>query len=274
MALLLYLRPLFQPRCPMTPMQRLSLIFLTTLLSIALLAGCGTNRQDPTRDWSASQLYSEARASLDQGNFDQAVGYYESLEARYPFSRFAQQAQLEVAYAYHKADESEMALAAADRFIQINPRHPYVDYAYYLKGLVNATRGQGYIERWFPRDPSSRNPAHLRQAFEDFSTLLRTYPDSRYADDSYQRLIYLRNVLAAHEISVADFYMRRGAWLAAAQRGRYVIERYSESEATLDALEIMVRAYHQLELDDLAEDALRVLQHNDAARAQALREDL
>ncbi len=254
----------------MTPMRQFILLLLVSLLSLTLVAGCGANRQDPTRDWSASQLYTEARAALDRGNFDQAVSYYESLEARFPFSRFAQQAQLEVAYAYHKADEPEMALAAADRFIQINPRHPYVDYAYYLKGLVNANRGQGYLQRWFPRDPSSRNPAHLRQAFDDFSTLVGNFPDSRYAEDAHQRLIYLRNMLAAHELHVANFYMRRGAWLAAAQRARTVIERYPEADSNLDALEVMVRAYRELELNDLANDALRVLTLNDPERAARL----
>ncbi len=255
----------------MTSMRQITLAAIAALLSISLIAGCGTNRQDPTRDWSPSQLYSEARAALDRGNFDQAVGYYESLEARYPFSRFAQQAQLEVAYAYYRADEPDMALAAADRFIQINPRHPYVDYAYYLKGLVNAKRHQGFVDRWFPRDVRERDPEPLRQAFEDFSTLVRNFPDSPYADDARQRMIYLRNMLAGHELYVAEFYMRRGAWLAAAQRGRMVVERYHESDVTLDALEIMVRAYRELELDDLAEDALRVLEVNDAARAARLR---
>ncbi len=255
----------------MTSMRQITLAALTALLSISLIAGCGAKRQDPTRDWSPSQLYTEARAALDRGNFDQAVGYYESLEARYPFSRFAQQAQLEVAYAYYRADEPDMALAAADRFIQINPRHPYVDYAYYLKGLVNAKRHQGFVDRWFPRDVRERDPEPLRQAFEDFSTLVRNFPDSQYADDARQRMIYLRNMLAGHELYVAEFYMRRGAWLAAAQRGRMVVERYHESDVTLDALEIMVRAYRKLDLDDLAEDALRVLEVNDAARAARLR---
>ena len=255
----------------MTSMRQFTLALLTALLTITLIAGCA-GRQDPTRDWSASQLYMEARAALDQGNFDQAVGYYESLEARFPFSRFAQQAQLEVAYAYYRADEPDMALAAADRFIQINPRHPYVDYAYYLKGLVNAKRHQGFVDRWFPRDPRERDPEPLRQAFEDFGNLVRNFPDSQYADDARQRMIYLRNMLAGHELYVAEFYMRRGAWLAAAQRGRTVLERYPKSDATLDALEIMVRAYRELELDDLAEDALRVLEMNDAERAARLRD--
>lgn len=250
--------------------RRLPTLFLA-LLAAALIAGCGSNRQDPTRDWSASQLYMEARGALDRGNFDQAVEYYESLEARYPFSRFAQQAQLEVAYAYHKADEPDMAVAAADRFIQINPRHPYVDYAYYLKGLINAERHQGFLDRWMPRDPREHDPEPLRQAFEDFGNLVRNFPDSRYAEDARQRMIHVRNLLAGHELYVADFYMRRGAWLAAAQRARTVLERYHESDATLDALEVMVRAYRELELDDLADDALRVLEANDAERAARLR---
>ncbi|WP_040404807.1 outer membrane protein assembly factor BamD [Ectothiorhodospira sp. PHS-1] len=245
---------------------------LTLLLIAVLASGCAGMRQDPTRDWSASQLYEEAKAALDRGNFDQAVEYYEILEARFPFGRHAQQGQLEVAYAYYKAQEPEMALAAVDRFIQMNPRHPHVDYAYYLRGLINYERDQSFLNRWIPQDQARRDPVPLRNAFDDFGTLVRTFPDSRYAEDSRQRMVHLRNRLAAHEMHVADFYMRRGAWLAAAQRGRYVLEHYEGAEVVPDALEVMVKAYRRLRLDDLAGDALRVLELNFPERAERLRQ--
>ncbi|MCG5515051.1 MULTISPECIES: outer membrane protein assembly factor BamD [Ectothiorhodospira] len=243
---------------------------LILILLAALISGCGAMRQDPTRDWSASQLYEEAKAALERGNYDQAVEHYETLEARFPFGRHAQQGQLEIAYAYYKAQEPEMAIAAIDRFLQMNPRHPHADYAYYLRGLTNYERDQSFLNRWVPQDQARRDPVPLRTAFEDFGTLLQYFPDSRYAQDSRERMVRLRNMLAAHEMHVADFYMRRGAWLAAAQRGRYVLEHYDGSGAVPDALEIMVRAYRELDMDDLAEDALRVLRQNFPNRADEL----
>ncbi|SEP61030.1 outer membrane protein assembly factor BamD [Ectothiorhodospira magna] len=246
---------------------------LIVLFITVLVSGCASLRQDPTQDWSASQLYEEAQAALGRGNFQQAVEYYEILQARFPFGRHAQQGQLEIAYAYYKAQEPEMALAAVDRFLQMNPRHPHVDYAYYLRGLINYERDQSALNRWFPQDQARRDPVPLQQAFEDFGTLVRTFPHSRYAEDARQRMVHLRNQLAAHELHVADFYMRRGAWLAAAQRGRYVLERYAGAEAVPDALEIMVKAYRQLHLDDLAGDALRVLALNFPERAERLEPD-
>ena len=243
------------------------------ILSVILtLSACASWKEDPTRNWSASQLYGEAKAALDGGSYDQAVEYYELLEARFPFGRFAQQAQIEIPYAYYKAGESEAALVAVDRFIQLNPRHPNLDYAYYLRGLINFNRDQGFLTNVFPMDPAELDTKPLNQAFQDFSRLVNEFPESRYAADSRQRLIFIRNALAAHEVRVAEFYMERRAWVAASQRARYVVERYQGAEVMPQALAILVQSYQALDLADLAEDTMAVLELNYPQQAAMLRE--
>lgn len=243
------------------------------ILSVILtLSACASWKEDPTRNWSASQLYGEAKAALDGGSYDQAVEYYELLEARFPFGRFAQQAQIEIPYAYYKAGESEAALVAVDRFIQLNPRHPNLDYAYYLRGLINFNRDQGFLTNVFPMDPAELDTKPLNQAFQDFSRLVNEFPESRYAADSRQRLIFIRNALAAHEVRVAEFYMERRAWVAASQRAGYVVERYQGAEVMPQALAILVQSYQALDLADLAEDTMAVLELNYPQQAAMLRE--
>ncbi len=242
------------------------------ILSVILtLSACASWKEDPTRNWSASQLYAEAKDALDGGSYEQAVEYYELLEARFPFGRFAQQAQIEIPYAYYKAGEPEAALVSVDRFIQLNPRHPNLDYAYYLRGLINFNRDQGFLSNIFPMDPAEMDTKPLNQAFQDFSRLVNEFPESRYAADSRQRLIFIRNALAAHEIRVAEFYMERRAWVAASQRARYVVERYQGTEVMPQALAILVRSYQALDLADLADDAMAVLELNYPDQAAMLR---
>lgn len=219
---------------------------------------------DETKNWSAQKFYTEAKAALNGGDYEQAVKYYEGLEARYPFGRYALQSQLDVAYAHYKNDEPESALAAADRFIKLNPQNPHVDYAYYLKGIVNYNRKLGLLSRYIPTDPSQRDPGAAKDSFQDFGELLRLYPKSKYAPDARQRMLYLRDNLAKNEVHVARFYMRRGAYLAAANRAKYVLEHYSHSTAADDALEIMVDAYGRLGMGELQADAQRVLELNRA----------
>jgi len=227
-------------------------------------AGCSLlpEQIDKTRDWSAGKLYSEAKEELNQQNYEQSIKYFETLEARYPFGRYAQQAQLEIAYAYYKYEEPDLAIAAADRFIKIYPRHANIDYAWYLKGLINYNRGKSIVDKVLPQDPSERDTVTMRAAYDDFAHLAQNWPDSRYARDAAQRMIYLRNNMAGYELHVADYYMRRKAWLAAANRGKYVIENYQRTPAVPDALVIMVRAYRKLGADDLADDAMKVLRLN------------
>jgi len=228
------------------------------------LTACGwlQSHKDPTRAWNVTKLYSEAAAELAAGNYARAIEYYEKLEARYPFGRYAMQSQLDVAYAHYKAGEPESAIAAADRFVKLYPRHPYVDYAYYLKGIVNYNRSVGFLDRYIPTDPSQRDPGSALDAFQDFAELVRLFPDSKYAPDAHQRMLFLRNNLAKNEIHVARYYMKRQAYVAAANRCQHVIEHYQRTSAVEDALEILIAAYKHLGKDKLAADAERVLTLN------------
>ena len=217
---------------------------------------------DPTRDWSARRLYDAAKGNLDRGSYEDAIEYYEKLDSRYPFGPLAMQAQLDLIYAYFKDDDPVSAIAAADRFIKLHPRHPSVDYAYYLKGLVTFVEGETLTSRFFPKDMSEHDPGNTLQSFRSFQELVQQFPESRYAEDSRQRMLYLRNVLAAHEINVARYYMKREAWLAAVNRSRYVVENFQRTPAVSDALVIMAEAYRNLGLAKLAADAERVLSLN------------
>jgi outer membrane protein assembly factor BamD len=245
------------------------MIHFQTLHRIALVllviatAGCaGTQEYDETRNWTASKFYSEAKAAMQAGDYEVAIKHYETLESRFPYGRYAQQAQLEVAYAYYKYDEPDSAIAAIDRFLKINPLHPYVDYAMYLKGLANFNRGVGFLDRWLEDSYSKRDQKAARQAYRDFEALIRKFPDSKYATDARQRLIYLRNTLAMYEVHVAEYYMKREAYVAAANRARQVVQDYQGTPALPEALMVMVKAYQALEMDNLAEDAKRVLARN------------
>lgn len=238
---------------------------LTLFLLLALLlSACSDDpsRSDPFASWSAKDFYEESRRALDAGEFKTAIEHLENLEARFPFSPYARQAQLDVAYAYYKFEEPDSVLTAADRFLRLNPRDEHVDYVWYLKGLANFQRGAGFLDSWFPRDPSQHDSKSLKDAFNDFSTLVRRYPDSRYAADAYKRLVYLRNELAEHEVVVAEYYMKRGAWLAAAQRGQTVLEQYAQAPARVRALQLMDEAYTRLGMTDLATDARSILAKN------------
>jgi len=240
---------------------------LVLLLTIILVSGCGLlpKEKDKTREWNASKFYTEAQEAMREGDYEQAIEYYEKLEARFPFGRFAMQAQLDVAYAYYKYDEPESAIAALDRFIKLHPQNPHVDYAYYMKGIVNFNRSLGFIERFVPTDTSQRDPGSALDSFNDFSELVQKFPASKYAQDAHKRLIYLRNNLARYEVHVAHYYMERGAYVAAANRCVYVLEKFQRAPSVKDALETMIQAYDKLGLDKLSADAQRVLAMNEAS---------
>jgi outer membrane protein assembly factor BamD len=231
---------------------------------IVLLAGCGLLPEtiDETKDWSAQKLYSEAKSDLNSGNYERAIKLFETLEARYPYGRYAQQAQLEVAYAYYKDNEPVSAVAACDRFIKLHPNHPNVDYAYYLKGLASFNENKGILARLGDQDLSERDPKSLRESFEAFRELATRFPDSKYTPDAVARMNYLVNALASHEVNIARYYMKRGAWLAAANRAKEALQTYPRAPAIEEGLAIMVEAYDKLGLTDLRDDALRVLKHN------------
>ena len=244
--------------------------WFVVLIVILAVSGCAAWREDPTANWSASQIYGEAKAALDAGNYEQAVEYYELLEARFPFGRFAQQAQIEIPYAYYRAGEPEAALAAVDRFIQLNPRHPNLDYAYYLRGLINFSQDTGFLSRMFPMDPAEMDTKTLEQSFQDFARLINEFPDSRYAADARQRMVFIRNALAAHELRVAQFYIERRAWVAASQRARHVVEHHQGAEVMPQALAILYQSYRALDLDDHAENTMAVMRLNYPEQAEAV----
>ena len=233
-------------------------------LALLLLSACSLlpEQVDETKDWSAQKFYKEASSAMADGNYEKAIEYYEGLESRYPFGQYAIQSQLDVAYAYYKNDKPESAIAAADRFIKLHPRNPHVDYAYYLKGLVNFNRNLGFIQRFVPTDTSQRDPVTTLSSFNDFAELARRFPDSEYSADARLRMVYLRNNLAMNEIHVARYYMKRGAYLAAANRCVTVVEKYQRTPSVKEALEIMTVAYEKLGMDNLAADAKRVLADN------------
>lgn len=236
---------------------------LTTLLicSLAWLSAC-SGKQDRPAQMTEQEIYEAAQRNLRDGSFSLAVRNLQLLESRFPFGPYAEQAQLELIYAHYRNFESEAAIAAADRFIRLHPQSPNVDYAYYMRGLANYTDGSGLFERFLPTDMTQRDPGRAIQSLEDFRQLLFRFPDSRYAPDAKARVIYLRARLARHEINVANYYFKRRAYLAAANRGRYVVENYPQTPAVGDALAVMVQAYLLLGLDDIADESLQVLRLN------------
>lgn len=242
------------------------------LLVTVLLGGCslipfwgGKDKNDDVdADINATEqlLYRNVQRSLRAGNYQQAVEALGRLEARFPFGRYAEQAQLELIYAHYMGFDPDAARSAADRFIRLHPQHPHVDYAYYLKGLAAYNRNRSILDRLFATDLSKRDMTSAREAYADFALLLSRFPDSAYAPDARQRMLYLRNLLASAELNVANFYMERGAYIAAANRARFIIENYSKADAVPDALAVLVEANYKLGLEDAANDALAVLAHN------------
>ena len=237
-------------------------VAVTCLFTLALL-GCASE-DAPEDDLEATEnaIYDSASQRLRAGNYLGAIERLQQLEARFPFGRYAEQAQLELVFAYYKARRSEEARSAADRFIRLHPTHPNVDYAYYLKGLVAFEQDRGFLSNVVSVDPSTRDPGAARDSFNDFSQLIRRFPNSEYAPDAQKKMKYLRNLLAAAEVNVARYYISRGAHIAAANRGRYVLENFQGAAAVPDALAIMVEAYRRLELFELADQALLVLTSN------------
>lgn len=238
--------------------------YIPVILLSLLMVACSGNDELPelAADTGEQQMYEEAQRYLRSGNYDLAVRSLQLLESRYPFGKYAEQAQLELIYAHYGAYEHEAAVEAADRFIRLHPQHPSVDYAYYMKGLSAYTSGEDIFARFLPSDETKRDTSHAKEAFAEFSQLLSRYPDSPYAADARARMVHLRNLLARHEIVVANYYFRRGAYMAAANRGRYVVENFQQTPAVADGLAVMAQGYILLGLNDLAEDSITVLAMN------------
>lgn len=245
------------------------------LVASSLLVGCASSgssdseeEQDEFAGVAERELYEEARGSLERRNFTAAITRLEALDTRFPFGSHAEQVQLELIYAHYELGDWEATRAAASRFIRLHPSHPQADYALYMRGLASWQAGRFSLERLKLIDISRRDLGASRDAYTDFSELVRLYPNSQYAPDAQQRIVYLRNLMSRHELHVADYYLRRGAYLAAVERGRWVIENYPESEATRDALAVMVEGYLGLEMRDRAREVLEVLIENDPRHSQ------
>lgn len=237
-------------------------ILSITLLLLLTLIGCSKDEVEDDLEATELAYYTSSQQSLRAGNYDGAIQKLQLLESRFPFGRYAEQAQLEIVYAYYKSSQPEAARSAADRFIRLHPGHPNVDYAYYLKGMVSFEQDKNFLSNLIPMDPSTRDPGAARESFNDFAQLIRRFPNSEYAPDAQKRMKYLRNLLAMSEIHVGRYYIQRGAYVAAANRGRYVFENFQGSVAVPDALAIMVEAYQLLDMEELAAQTLNVLVSN------------
>ena len=240
---------------------------LIIALILSLGPGCGWfgggKRKDRAEEETSEQLlYRSAQQRLRSGNYDLAIEDLQRLEARFPFGRYAEQAQLELVYAHYMSFDLDAATAAANRFIRLHPQHPKVDYAYYLKGLAAYDRSRNMMDRLFKTDAAKRDASAAQESYLLFGEMLSKFPDSDYAADARQRMVHLRNLLARSELYVANYYMQRGAFVAAANRARYVVENFSRAQDVPDALALLVEANYRLGLEDAANDALRVLAHN------------
>ena len=230
--------------------------------SVALLAACSSWTADPASTMSAEQLYADAKSEMMSGNYQRARELYGKLEARFPFGRYAQQAQIETAYAFYKEGDSVQAIAAADRFLKLNPNHPFADYVYYLKGLAAFSDDLGLFGKTLGMDPTSRDPKAMRDAFEVYRELVSRFPESRYAADATARMNYLVTAMAQSEVNIARFYLERGAYVAAVQRAQGAVRDYSATPAAEEGLSIMMRAYDGLGIPQLRDDTRRVLEAN------------
>jgi len=219
-------------------------------------------KTDETQDWSATKLYSEAKEELAGGGYDNAIKHFEKLESRYPFGTYAQQAQMEIAYAYYRQGDQAQALAAVERFIKLHPNHANADYMYYLRGLINFNDRLGFFDFIAHQDQTERDPKAARDAFDAFKQLAERFPNSKYTADAIARMKYLVNAMAQYEVHVANYYYRRGAYLAAANRAQIAVRDYRDAPAVEEALYLMVRSYDALNLSELRDDANRVLKKN------------
>ena len=248
-------------------MKNLSLMLL--ILSLSLTTGCswlGWGDEEQTEEDSAGltekDFYERIQTSLNASNWTVAISNLQLLESQFPFGKYAEQGQLELIYAQYKSGDYESSIASADRFIRLHPQHPNVDYAFYVKGLSEISQTGGFFDSFLPTDSSMRDIGEARGAFTTLTELLSRFPESPYAADARKRLVNLRNRLARSEIHVANYYFTRGAYLAAANRGRFVVENFQQSPAVPDGLAVMAQAYYLLEMKELADNSVEVLVAN------------
>ena len=251
-------RPRFLPAAP------LRLVALLVLVAV-FATGCGRNSKDKDADEGrpVAELYEKGHDFMKRGNWVGAERVFKRLVAQYPYGPHTEQALMETAYAQYKAGKHDDAVSTIDRFIRTYPTHRNIAYFYYLRGLSNSNRDAVFLQRVWSLDASRRDLSSPQQAYEDFNTVAQRYPNSRYAEEARQRMQALRNVFARHEMDSALYYMRRGAWLSAVSRAKYILETYPQSEYQNDAIAALADSYGNLDQPVLAEDALRVLRLND-----------
>lgn len=241
-------------------MQTLKIFLIFGL--IFSLAACGTFGEEEEEKTTEQEVYAAAQRALDSASWTAAIETLHILEENFPFGKYAEQAQLELIYANYRANEYAAAISAADRFIRLHPRHENVDYAYYMRALASSEVGQNMFNAMMGVDQTKRDTSAARESFNYFAQLLNHFPNSEYAPDARKRMIHQRNLMARHEIHVANYYLKREAYLAAANRGRYVVENFQHTPVVPDALAVMAQAYYFLGLPELAEDSARVLALN------------
>ena len=229
-----------------------------------LLGGCANNEEQDDLVRNVTDAYKKAQSSVENGNYRRAIQIYETLRARFPFSELSKQIELELMHAYYKSNQTEQAVDLAEQFVRENPTHPRVDYALYIEGLAYFEGDRGFLERIFNKSIDARPPRNAERAFDVFSRLVRRYPASEYAADAEQRMIYLKNRLASYENSVARYYIKTRAYVAALNRARGAVERYHGADSNQESLQIMIQAYEGLGMTDLANDTRRVLAANSA----------
>jgi len=246
-------RPIFQTVRPR---------FVLLALLATLLGGCGGNDEVQSEVQNITEAYETAQTAIARGNYRRGIQIFEAIQARYPFSDLSRQIQLELMYAYYRSGQKEQAVEAADTFMRENPIHPRVDYALYIKGLAYFEEAPAFLERWFKKDVTQRPPKDVDLAYASLRRLVERYPASQYAPDAEQRLVYLKNRLADYENHVADYYLRRGAYVASINRAKSALEQYNGAAGNARSLEIMAEAYDRLGLADLAADTRRILAAN------------
>ena len=241
--------------------QRIAVSIALAALLASSLSGCFWRKDEEDKS-GVDVLYEKAHKSMDSGNFKNAIQYYEALEARFPFANQSKQAQLDLIYCYYNDRQIEATIDAASTFERENPTHPRVDYALYMRGLAYFSGQSSWYHRWFDADLSKRPPKNLQESFSAFAQLIQRFPNSAYSTDARQRMVFLRNRLADYELNVADYYVSRGAWLAAASRARFIVEHYDGAPAVAAALKIQLDAYRKLGMRDQADDVRLVIADN------------
>ncbi len=240
---------------------------LTCLIITCLLSGCSfldkmLEEEDTTVGLTAAELYGEGKEFLNLEDFNNAIEYFEVLESRFPFGKYSTQAMLDLSYAYYASEQRDKAIIEINRFIRLYPNHPEVSYAYYLRALANFDKDANVLTRFFGYDPSRYDVTTLKESFNDFSIVVNRYPETKYADDSLNRLIYIRNQIARNELYIAEYYSKRSAHVAAIERIKYMLENYGGTPSTEKGLLILVKSYNNLNMRQLAFDSARVLKKN------------